>query len=88
MLTFAPSQLASLLSVAEDPNEVRRWSLANLPAPAGYVAALAVEGSTSRIQLWQWPTTAVDPNKSKARNLGPGSVDVFTLGVGAFCNHA
>jgi 4'-phosphopantetheinyl transferase len=55
-VTFAPSQPASLLSVAGDSTEAQRWSLADLSAPAGYAAALAIEGTASRIQQWLWST--------------------------------
>ena len=35
---------AKLMNVAADPNEAERWELADLPAPRGFMAALAVEG--------------------------------------------
>ena len=54
-VTIAPDQPALLLRVAGDPSEARRWSLTDLPAPAGYAAALAMEGRIDEIQLWQWP---------------------------------
>jgi 4'-phosphopantetheinyl transferase len=53
-VTFAPGQPASILSVTGDSSEAQRWSLADLPAPGGYAAALVVEGIVSRIQHWQW----------------------------------
>jgi 4'-phosphopantetheinyl transferase len=36
---------ARLLSTRPDPAEVSRWSLFDIPVPAGYLAALAMEGS-------------------------------------------
>jgi 4'-phosphopantetheinyl transferase len=54
-VTFSPGQPASLLSVAGDSSDAQRWSLADLSAPAGHAAALAVEGIISRIQHWHWP---------------------------------
>ncbi len=33
-----------LLQVSGDPNEVERWGLADVPAPRGFMAAIAVEG--------------------------------------------
>lgn len=53
-VAFVPGQPASLLSVAGDPSEAERWSLADLPAPTGYSAALVVEGVAGRIHQWQW----------------------------------
>ena len=43
------------VSVAGDSNEAQQWSFTDLPAPAGYAAALVVEGTADRIQHWQWP---------------------------------
>jgi len=54
-VTFVPGEPASLLSVARDSTEAQRWSLDDLAAPAGYAAALDVEGIFSRIQHWRWP---------------------------------
>jgi len=54
-VTPAPGPPGSLLHVAGDSIEAQRWSLSDLPAPAGYAAALAIEGSTNQIRFWQWP---------------------------------
>lgn len=56
-VTLAPGQPASLLRVAGDASEVQRWSLSDLPAPAGYAAALAAEGTVSRILQLLLPTS-------------------------------
>jgi 4'-phosphopantetheinyl transferase len=40
---------APRLQVESDPGEAARWMLADLQVPAGYVAALAVEGSAERL---------------------------------------
>jgi 4'-phosphopantetheinyl transferase len=58
-VTFAPGEPVSLLSVADDPNEAQRWSLYDLPAPTGYVGALAAEGTVSRIMHLRLPTERV-----------------------------
>jgi 4'-phosphopantetheinyl transferase len=52
-----PDQPASLLSTLPDPTEASRWSLVELPAGPGYVAAVCVEGSgwTLRRGTWPWP---------------------------------
>ena len=55
-VTFRPGDPPSLLSVAGQPSEIQRWSLSDLPVPAGYVAALVVEGIVNRIHHWQWPS--------------------------------
>lgn len=53
-VTLAPSAPAQLLRVANSPDEAQRWQLCALPAPAGYAAALAVEGAHWRPTLWRW----------------------------------
>ncbi len=40
-----PEPAASALSLADDPGGTQRWSLADLPAPVEYAAALAVENA-------------------------------------------
>lgn len=42
------------LRIDSDPSEAARWSLADLGTPAGYVAALAIEGDTYRLRYGQW----------------------------------
>ncbi len=43
-VSLLPHQDARLLETRPDPDEAGRWKLVPLPAPAGYVAALAAEG--------------------------------------------
>jgi 4'-phosphopantetheinyl transferase len=50
-VAFAPEP-PPVFSVAADVSEAQRWSLADLPAPAGYTAAFAVEGVACRIRRW------------------------------------
>ena len=38
------SRQPRLLKVSSDPNEAERWELADVPAPRGFMAAIAVEG--------------------------------------------
>lgn len=42
-------QPAPRLRIETDPEEAQRWSLTDLDAPAGYVAALAIEGRACQI---------------------------------------
>lgn len=55
-VSLAPDAPAQLLRVAGNPDEMQRWRLHTLPAPAGYAAALAVEGADYRLTLRQWHT--------------------------------
>ncbi|MEZ4735009.1 MAG: 4'-phosphopantetheinyl transferase superfamily protein [Caldilineaceae bacterium] len=43
-VTLAPDDPAQLLATRDDPQEATRWTLSDLPCPAGYAAALAVGG--------------------------------------------
>lgn len=43
-VTLTPDEPAQLLATRDDPQEVTRWTLSDLPCPAGYAAALAVGG--------------------------------------------
>lgn len=42
--TAGDTQQPRLLKVSGDPNEAGRWELADVPAPRGFMAAIAVEG--------------------------------------------
>lgn len=53
-VAFAPGVKAALLRVAFLPHEVARWSMYNVDAPAGYAAALAIEGHGHRVLRWRW----------------------------------
>ncbi len=53
-VSLGPGDPAVLVSTAGDPQEAARWSLQDLPAGPGYVAAVAVEGHDWRLQCWQW----------------------------------
>lgn len=53
-VSLAPGEGAALLSADDDPQETSRWSLLELSPGAGYVAALALEGSARLIRCWQW----------------------------------
>lgn len=48
-----PEGMQNLLSVKEDIQAARRWALGSLPAPGGYAAALAVEGSVGPIHYFE-----------------------------------
>ena len=53
-VSLAPGEPAKLLS-ASDPGEVSRWSLSEIAAAPGYMAAIAVEGSGWQLNCFQWP---------------------------------
>ncbi|MDY7076351.1 MAG: 4'-phosphopantetheinyl transferase superfamily protein [Chloroflexota bacterium] len=53
-VSLAPGEPAVLLSTAGDSSEAARWSLQALYPGTGYVAALAVEGHSWRLESWQW----------------------------------
>ena len=44
-----------LLTHVGGPDEISRWSLQELMPELGYIGAVAVEGQTWRLLLWQWP---------------------------------
>ncbi len=56
-VSLVPGEPAQLLRVLDKPGEVERWSLLALQPPAGYAAALAVEGSGWQVRCWQWHET-------------------------------
>ena len=43
-VSLTPGEAVALLRNDKEPDEVGRWSIQSLPAPDGYVAALAIEG--------------------------------------------
>lgn len=53
-VTLAPDKPARLVDVMSDPWATSRWSLLDLPAIPGYVAALAVEGHSWNLACWHW----------------------------------
>jgi 4'-phosphopantetheinyl transferase len=46
---------APRLQIGSDPREAARWALVDLDVPAGYVAALAIEGHGHSVNCRQWP---------------------------------
>ena len=52
-VTFGPGE-AARLTVAGDAGESARWSVAPLPAPAGYAAAVVAEGRVDHVRCWSW----------------------------------
>lgn len=53
---LAQGDPAPRLRIETDPRKADRWSLADLDAPPGYVAALAIAGSAHQFSYWQWPS--------------------------------
>lgn len=53
-VSLRPGEPAQLLRTRGDPHEITRWSLRELAADPGYVAALAAEGRDWRLSCWQW----------------------------------
>lgn len=56
-VSVAPGEPAALLVTRPNPNEAARWSLCELDVDAGYVAAMAVEGTGWSLKGWQWNPT-------------------------------
>jgi 4'-phosphopantetheinyl transferase len=50
-----PTQPAALLSTLPDPREASRWSLVEIAAEPGFVAALCVEGQGWNLRQKRWP---------------------------------
>ncbi len=53
-VSLAPGEPAQLLAVLGKPEEAQRWTFQALQPPAGYAAALAVEGADWQFCCWQW----------------------------------
>lgn len=53
-VSLDPTAPATLLHVADEPDEPARWALRDLRPGQGYAAALAVEGHDWNLRCWQW----------------------------------
>lgn len=53
-VSLTPGEPVQLLSVLGKPEEAKRWLLQAVQAPAGYAAALAVEGADWHLRCWKW----------------------------------
>lgn len=53
VVSVAPGEPATLLSVEGDPQEASRWCLQELTPGPGYVASIAVEGCDWELKCWQ-----------------------------------
>ncbi len=53
-VSLTPGHPAELLDIRSDLDEVDRWTLHEIPAGAGYVAALAFEGSNLNVTCRDW----------------------------------
>ncbi len=58
-VTQAAGQPGTVLAMQRNPSQASRWSVQELPATPGYVAALAVEGEGWRLGCWQWQDPAL-----------------------------
>jgi 4'-phosphopantetheinyl transferase len=54
-VSVTPGAPAAILSTREGDQDISCWSLFDVFPGSGYVAALAVEGSSFRLKCWQWP---------------------------------
>ncbi len=50
----ATAEPGPIADMQRDPSHASRWSVQELPATPGYMAALAVEGDGWRLSCWQW----------------------------------
>ncbi len=57
-VTFAPGELARVLSVRGDAAEAAGWWLNSCEPAAGHVAAVAVHGMPARVSRWRWELRA------------------------------
>lgn len=53
-VSLLPGTAPELLTSREDPTEISRWTLMDLPVGPDYAAALAVEGRHAIVQRWRW----------------------------------
>jgi 4'-phosphopantetheinyl transferase len=53
-VSLRPREEARLLRVAEDPDQVSRWSLCHLSPAGGCIGALAIEEQDARVSCWRW----------------------------------
>jgi 4'-phosphopantetheinyl transferase len=51
-VSLAPGEAAALLNNHKEPEEVRRWSMQSIVAPAGYVAAVVASGHAWQIKMF------------------------------------
>jgi 4'-phosphopantetheinyl transferase len=54
-VAIGPDRPAALLSTLPDPAEAARWSLVEIPAEPGFVAAVCVEGHDWTLRQGSWP---------------------------------
>jgi 4'-phosphopantetheinyl transferase len=78
-VSLAPDEPAKLLAVREDAGEAARWSLRELPAPPGHLAALAVEGSDWHLCCYRWREVST-PKAAMACKAGARPAMVENLG--------
>ncbi|HKT48952.1 MAG TPA: 4'-phosphopantetheinyl transferase superfamily protein [Candidatus Angelobacter sp.] len=55
-VAFGPGVEAALLRVGAAPDAPSRWRMYDIPAPQGYAAAIAVEGTEHKLRQreWEW----------------------------------
>ena len=53
-VSLAPDERAALLSHKEDPDEAKRWVLAEIDLGPDYAAAVAVEGHNWQLKFFNW----------------------------------
>jgi 4'-phosphopantetheinyl transferase len=59
-VTLHPDEPAALLATRPDAQEAGRWSICGLSPADGYVAALAVEGHSWRLECGHWSATCAN----------------------------
>ena len=64
-VSLAAGAPAALRGIGSEADEAARWSLMDLPAPAGYAAALAVEGRPGRRIVADWTPAGVMRSRNR-----------------------
>ncbi len=58
-VSLIPGEPPQLLSIQQDVQAAKQWSLQALTPATGYIAAVAVEGHDWCLNCWQWPESGI-----------------------------
>jgi len=63
-VSLAPGQPAALLASRENPSDVSRWQMCDIPSDETQTAALAVDGNQRVVRCWEW-----EPKRFRTANM-------------------